>query len=171
MPVTPPSPPGARGPSLKARALALLARREHSQAELRRKLAPHAPSPEALEAVLDELQARRWQSDARYVQGVVRQRAPREGALMIAQRLRQQGVEAQAVAEVKEKLRATETERLRAVWERRYGQPPADARDYARQFRYLASRGFAQEAIRRLLAGKADAYAPDDDFPAAPEEP
>ena len=160
-----------RGPSLKARALGLLARREHTRAELKRKLASHASSPEILEALLDELQAAQWQSDTRYTQGLVRQRAAREGALLIAKRLRQQGVEAETVAEVKENLRLTEGARLRTLWEKRYGRPPVDAREYARQFRYLAARGFAPDAVRRLLAGKAGAYAPDEDFITEPEDP
>ncbi len=40
---------------LKARALRHLVRREHSRAELARKLTPHAESPQAVEAVLDLL--------------------------------------------------------------------------------------------------------------------
>ena len=54
--------------SLEARALALLARREHSRAELQRKLAPHAESAEALAAVLDELVRCRKLSDERYAE-------------------------------------------------------------------------------------------------------
>ncbi|HLT27498.1 MAG TPA: recombination regulator RecX, partial [Zeimonas sp.] len=42
-------------PTLKARALRALARREHSRVELERKLAPHAESSEQLEALLDRL--------------------------------------------------------------------------------------------------------------------
>jgi len=38
--------------SLRERALGFLARREHSRTELRRKLAPHAESPEELDALL-----------------------------------------------------------------------------------------------------------------------
>ena len=53
---------------LKVRALRHLTRREHSRAELARKLAPHAESPQALEAVLDELAQRKQLSDERYAE-------------------------------------------------------------------------------------------------------
>ncbi|MDP2851999.1 MAG: recombination regulator RecX, partial [Gallionella sp.] len=59
--------------SLRARALQYLARREYSRAELRGKLLPYAGAdgdpdrsqPENLDALLDDLTARGWLSDAR----------------------------------------------------------------------------------------------------------
>ncbi len=44
-----------------------------------------------------------------------------------------------------------EAERARAVWARKFGQPPADPREYARQYRFMAGRGFSADCIRRLL--------------------
>ena len=44
--------------SLKGRALRLLSGREHSRAELERKLAAHEQEPGQLKRVLDELQTR-----------------------------------------------------------------------------------------------------------------
>ena len=53
----------ARQPlSLKARAVGLLSRREHSRAELQRKLAPHAEDPASLETLLNELEQGGWLS-------------------------------------------------------------------------------------------------------------
>lgn len=53
------------------RAIRMLARREHARAELARKLAPYAESAEEIEALLDDLTARRLLSDARYVEARV----------------------------------------------------------------------------------------------------
>ena len=65
--------------TLRERAVRLLARREHARTELSRKLAPHAESAEALEAVLDELVARRLLSDERYVEMRLNARGARFG--------------------------------------------------------------------------------------------
>jgi regulatory protein len=40
---------------------------------------------------------------------------------------------------------------LRALWQRRYGKPPMDEREKARQVRFLQTRGFALSAILKLL--------------------
>lgn len=141
------------GLSLKARAVALLSRREHSRVELARKLAPHAEHPEEIERVLDALAAEGWQSDARYVQGYVHRKAPMQGAARVTMELRQQGIPEDAIAEVRQSLRDTELERATAVWTKRFGAAglPTDQAGYARQGRFLASRGFSHEVIHRVL--------------------
>ena len=65
--------------SLKARALGYLSRREHSRAELRRKLAPHAESADEVEALLDWLEGENWLSNTRFAESVVHRRASRYG--------------------------------------------------------------------------------------------
>ena len=52
--------------SLKGRALRLLTGREHSRAELERKLAVHEEEPGQLAKVLDELQAKDFISESRF---------------------------------------------------------------------------------------------------------
>jgi len=151
------------GLSLKARAVGLLSRREHSRLELERKLTPHAESPEALIEVLDELTRAGWQSDARFTQGWVHRKAPGQGASRIAQDLKQQGIAPEAIAAVKLELKETEFARAQAVWSRKFsnGQSgraeashhasPLSQAEYAKQGRFLASRGFSLEVIRRVL--------------------
>lgn len=68
---------------LKARALRHLVRREHSRAELARKLAPHAESPEALESLLDQLLAKKQLSDERFAEGRARTLSRKYGAARI----------------------------------------------------------------------------------------
>lgn len=143
--------PAAGGRSLKARAVALLSRREHSRRELERKLAPYASDHDALQATLDDLQRENWQSDERFAQAVVHRRAARHGHQRIAQELRQHGIADQQIAAIESELRDTELERAQAVWSRKYTERPADTREYARQYRFMVSRGFSADCVRRIL--------------------
>jgi len=153
-------------PSLKARAVAALSRREYSRAQLAKKLAQHtesgAESDAALQALLDELERAGWQSDARYAEGWVHRKAARHGAARIVHDLRQQGVEAEQLANIQDELRATEPARARAVWAKRFDAPPQDARQYARQARFLAARGFSHDVVRKVLDTAGDAWGQDE---------
>lgn len=191
--------------SLKGQALALLARREHSRAELRTKLLAHArkraqaaaenaakeaalgprdpwdrpgaqvatpgaathpqadaPAPfdaeaarEAIEQLLDELEAAHHLSDARFAESRIHARARRQGTARIQQELARHGVELDA--EAKRRLRESELERAREVWRRKFGgEPPTDPAERARQMRFLAARGFAAEVVRRLVGRRDD---------------
>lgn len=84
--------------TLRQRAMALLGRREYSLAEIRQKLRPFASDGKRLEAVLADLVARDWQSDARFAESWVRSHAPRQGVLRLQQDLRQRGVSAEVIA-------------------------------------------------------------------------
>ena len=137
--------------SLKGRALKLLAAREHSRKELERKLAPHETEPGQLKAALDELQARGFLDEQRVVDSLVHRRAGRLGAGRIRQELQAKGLDAERVALAVASLKATEVERAREVWRKKFGLPPVDAAQRARQARYLAARGFDGEVIRRVL--------------------
>jgi len=149
-------------PGLKARAVAYLSRREHSRAELAKKLAPYtesgAESDETLQALLDALEREGWQSDARYAQGWVHRKAALHGAARIVHDLRQQGVDAERLTAIRDELRETEPARARAVWAKRFDAPPQNAKEYARQTRFLAARGFSHEVVRKVLGGAGDEY-------------
>ncbi len=139
-------------PSLKGRALRLLGAREHSRAELERKLASHEEEPGQLQRVLDELQAKDFISDARVVESVLHRRSPRLGAQRIRQELQQKGLDAQAVTDAVAGLQATEFERAREVWARKFGgELPADAAAANKQMRFLLTRGFGSEVVRRVI--------------------
>lgn len=145
--------------SLKGRALRLLAAREQSRAELERKLAAHAETPEQLAQVLDELQAKDFISQARVVASVIHRRQARLGASRIKQELQGKGIDADAIAEVIGGLKATELARAQDVWRKKFdrktdaGTSPADK---AKQMRFLAARGFGAEVIRRVVTGRGD---------------
>lgn len=140
-------------PSLKGRALKLLAQREHSRKELERKLAGHEDEPGQLRRALDELQARGFIDEQRVVESVLNRRAPRLGAGRIRQELQAKGLDAERVAAAVAALRGTELERAREVWRKKFAAVPKDAAERARQARFLAARGFGGETIRRVLGG------------------
>lgn len=139
--------------SLKGRALRLLGTREHSRAELQRKLVPHEDEPGQLARILDDLQAKGFIDEQRVVDSVLHRRAPRLGAARVKQELQVKGLPAPLVAEAVDMLRGTELQRAREVWQRRFGVVPADARERARQARFLLARGFGGDVVQRVLAG------------------
>ena len=140
--------------TLHERALRLLARREYAHAELARKLAPYAESAEAINALLDDLSARRLLSDERYTEMRLNARSARFGNARLAYELRTQGVAEELVITA---LASAEDELIRArrVWQRKFGDKPGlhDAVGRARQTRFLLSRGFSGETVRRVLRG------------------
>lgn len=155
--------------SLKGRGLQLLAQREHSRSELRRKLLQHArgavaaddaapPDPATVEAdveaVLDWLQAHHYQSETRFVDSRVHVRAARYGNLRIRQELGQHGVS--LTPEVAQQLKDSELGRARDVWSRKFQGVPGDAGERARQMRFLAARGFSSDVIRQVVRGGED---------------
>ena len=159
--------------SLKARAIGLLAQREHSAVELRRKLMriaraqvqaqlqaqalaqdgveeEQAADPAAeVTALLIWLQAQGYLDETRFVESRLHVRAARHGNLRIEQELAQHGLA--LGAEQKAALRDSELDRARTIWLRKFGSPGADAAARAKQMRFLAGRGFSPEVIRRLL--------------------
>lgn len=137
--------------SLKARALRYLAGREHSRLELARKLARHAGEDDDVEALLDWLEAQKFLSTARFSESLVHRRADRFGNSRILAELRSHGVEDEGLAGLQEELAATEIDRAREVWQRKFGHPPADAAERVKQMRFLQQRGFSHRAIRAAL--------------------
>ena len=134
---------------LYQRAVRLLARREHTRAELARKLAAHG-TPEEIDTVLNALAGSGLQSDARFAASYVHSQAARLGAARLRQTLRQKGVTTELIADHVEDL-PDELERARAVWLKKFAAPPANRSEWAKQARFLQGRGFAVEIIRTLL--------------------
>ena len=139
--------------SLKGRALRLLSGREYSRVELERRLAPFEDAPGALAKVLDELQAKDFISEQRVLESVIHRRSAKLGAARIRQELQTKGLEPEAVAQAVELLRASEFARAREVWRKKFGAPAADAAERAKHMRFLATRGFGGDAIRKVVSG------------------
>lgn len=147
--------------SLKGRALRHLARREHSRLELQRKLAPYAESTEALDALLDELEAGRLLSGQRFAESLVYRKAERFGAALIRHELRSHALEPAIVDQQTAALEQTEMARARALRDRRFGELPDSAQARARQIRFLMARGFRAEVVHRVVGSRAEPDEPD----------
>jgi regulatory protein len=168
-------------PSLQARALGWLAQREHSRSELRRKLlrvalqlsdgnddgredACSAEDPALqVDPLLDLLQAKGLLSDERFVESRVRVRAPGMGIRRIQLELSRHGLK--LPAQPAQQLRDSELQRATQLWQRKFGSVAQDARERARQMRFLSGRGFSGDVIRQVLAAVArlqDSHARDD---------
>ena len=141
--------------SLKGRALRLLSAREQSRSELERKLTAHEEVPGQLAAVLDDLEAKDFISQARVVDSVINRRQAKLGASRIKGELQRKGIDADAVTEAMDGLKATELERAREVWRKKFDSKTdagSSSADKAKQMRFLAARGFGADAIRRVVA-------------------
>lgn len=138
-------------PSLKARALGYLAAREHSRAELARKLARHAEEGEDIEALLDWLQSQKFLSEERFAESLVHRRAARFGSSRILSELSSHGLDEATLSGLRQDLRANENERAWEVWRRKFGAPAEDAAGTAKQMRFLQQRGFSHDAIQAVM--------------------
>jgi len=143
-------------PVLRERALGLLARREHSRAELARKLEAAGFEAGDVQPLLDEFEAKNWLSDRRFAESWVADHRARAGSVKLAYDLRQRGVRDAIIEAVLNDNRDSELERAREVWKKKFMSAPADAADKARQIRFLQSRGFTAEVIRRAISGVDD---------------
>ena len=139
--------------TLRLRALNILARREHSRAELARKLAPYGEADE-VEALLDVLEQENLLSNSRYIEMLAHTLAGKHGSLRLKADLREKGVSESEMSQAIESARMQDLEAARAVWQKKFGELVADAAGRARQYRFLASRGFPTEVIRRVLGGE-----------------
>ena len=136
---------------LRARALRLLARREHSRRELARKLSPRAESPDALNGLLDSLESKKQLSDERFAAERARVLSRKFGAARIRQDLKSKGVDGGFVERVSAQ---GELERARTILERKYREPALTREERAKRMRFLQSRGFSSEIIFSLLSAR-----------------
>ena len=138
-------------PSLRARAMRFLARREHSRAELKRKLAPSVGEGDDLEILLDDLSKRGWLSDARFAEQSIRSKARRFGPLKLANELRAKGVGDEAIAAGFVAAGADGAASLERIWRSRFREAAGSEKDKARQVRFLQGRGFPLDDIFKFL--------------------
>ena len=143
----------AMKPSLKGRALRLLSQRDHSRKELEQKLKPHEETPGELAEALDFLAAKDFINEKRVVESVVNRRSTKLGAARVRQELMAKGLPADDIADAVQAMRGTEFERALVVWRKKFGTPPSDASERGKQVRFLVSRGFAPDVVRRIVSG------------------
>ncbi|GAA0695524.1 recombination regulator RecX [Marinobacterium maritimum] len=134
-------------------AIALLARREYSRAELVRKLGPRVEAETMLASVLNQLEQDGYQSDQRFAEVFARSRlGSGYGQMRIRQELQRKGIARERIEQV---LLEQETDSRQLALEchqRRFGETsPADQKEYARRMRFLVNRGFSFEDARYAI--------------------
>ncbi len=140
-------------------ALRLLARRERTRAELAAALSRRGFTEATIAAVTARAEALGFLNEARAARQTVAARLPGHGDAALKYRLRQRGIPEPVGEAALSELTAEagdELTRARALWQRKFGAAPTDAKTYAKQARFLAARGFAWETIRRVLKDPPD---------------
>jgi regulatory protein len=138
--------------SLKGRALSFLSRREHSRQELAKKLLPHSESEQQIQAVLDEMEKLNFLSNDRFIESVVHRKGQRFGVMKLRQELFGHGLDTDKVKQALDSAKTTEYERALEVWKRKFTAPPVDIAEKAKQMRFLASRGFSGDVVRKIVS-------------------
>jgi regulatory protein len=161
--------------------LRLLSQREHSRAELAKKLddylslqakaeraskeqdrdperggtdAPVLSRELQITAVLDDFEKRGWLSDTRFAEALVRRRSERYGVRKIKDELQRAGVASDASVALLDGLKQTEFERAKELFERKFGEITQDQKIRARQYRFLVSKGFNPEIVAKVIGGR-----------------
>ncbi len=142
-----------KGRSLRRVGMDFLARREHSEQELRRKLNARAGDDDAVEEVLRQLKDERLQSDERFTEAYVHHRVNAGiGPLKIRYELRQKGIDESLADAILEPLAEQWEAMMRRQRERKYGEViPADYAERMKQARFVQNRGFSPESVMRLF--------------------
>lgn len=146
--------------SLRQRALDYLAKREYSVAELAQKLNKVARQYELdadeIPAILADFKKRNWVSDTRFTEQILHARKSKFGSARIAHELREKGVSDELISEAVQDVKENELANAKAVWRKKYDMPPASREEWAKQARFLQSRGFGFEIIKKVINEQED---------------
>jgi regulatory protein len=143
--------------SLRQRALEYLGKREYSYAELGQKLKTYLAEDEDFEvitAILEDFKTRGWLSDARFAEQIVHARSHKFGASKIANELREKGVSSDLIESAIEQVKENELDNAKQIWRKKFKAIPASRDEWARQGRFLQSRGFGFDVIKKVLNSK-----------------
>lgn len=142
--------------AIRRTAMDLLARREHGRVELTRKLLQRGACPEMIDVALDRLTEDNLLSESRYLESYISYRARSGyGPLRIREELSQRGLARSDIEQALRECGFNWQEQLENTWRRKFsGQLPEDARERARQGRFLSYRGYPLDMVGRLLSGR-----------------
>ncbi|MEK9939965.1 MAG: recombination regulator RecX [Methylotenera sp.] len=140
--------------SLRQRALDYLGKREYSYVELWQKLKPFAEETDDIPALLEDFKKRGWLSDARFTEQMVHARQHKFGSARIAYELREKGVAEHLIEDAIEQVKDAELENATEVWRKKFKSGPNSREEWAKQARFLQSRGFGFDLIKKVLSNK-----------------
>ena len=146
--------------SLRQRGLDYLAKREYSVAELVQKLNTVARQYELdadeIPEILADFKKRNWVSDTRFTEQILHARKSKFGSARIAHELREKGVSDELISEAVQDVKENELANAKAVWRKKYDAPPSSREEWAKQARFLQSRGFGFEIIKKVINEQKD---------------
>ena len=146
--------------SLRQRALDYLAKREYSVAELSQKLNAVARQYELdtdeIPEILSDFKKRNWVSDTRFTEQILNVRKSKFGIARIAHELREKGVSDELIFEAVQDVKENELANAKAVWRKKYVAAPVSREEWAKQARFLQSRGFGFEIIKKVINEQED---------------
>ncbi len=146
--------------SLRQRGLDYLAKREYSVAELAQKLNTVARQYELdadeIPEILADFKKRNWVSDTRFTEQILHARKSKFGSARIAHELREKGISDELISEAVQDVKENELANAKAVWRKKYDAPPSSREEWAKQARFLQSRGFGFEIIKKVINEQKD---------------
>ena len=107
-------------------------------------------------ALLEDFKKRGWLSEERYAEQIVHARKSKFGSMRVAHELREHGVAEELVEKAVAEVRQDELSNARAIWRKKYKQGPKNREEWAKQARFLQSRGFSFELIKKVLNDEPD---------------
>lgn len=131
-----------------------LAKREYSYAELGQKLKAYAEETDDIPALLNDFKTRGWLSDARFTEQIVHARKTKFGSMRVANELREKGVDDALIADAIERVKVDELDNAKIVWRKKFKVAPNNRDEWAKQARFLQSRGFGFDIIKNVLNSK-----------------
>ena len=142
---------------MRQRALEYLGKREYSYAELGQKLKTYLEENEDFEQItqiLEDFKTRGWLSDARFTEQIVHARQAKFGVAKIAHELREKGVSQQLIETAVSQIKDNELDNAKQIWRKKFKAAPTNRDEWAKQARFLQSRGFGFDTIKTVLNSK-----------------
>ena len=142
---------------MRQRALEYLGKREYSYAELGQKLKTYLEENEDFEQItqiLEDFKTRGWLSDTRFTEQIVHARQAKFGVAKIVHELREKGVSQELIETAVSQIKDNELDNAKQIWQKKFKAAPANRDEWAKQARFLQSRGFGFDTIKTVLNSK-----------------
>lgn len=136
-----------------------MGKREYSYAELGQKLTKYldvesGEDIHAISAILEDFKTRGWLSDKRFTEQIVHARQTKFGVAKITHELREKGISQDLIEAAVEQVKGNELDNAKEIWLKKFKAGPANREEWAKQARFLQSRGFGFDTIKRVLNSK-----------------
>lgn len=98
-----------------------------------------------------DFKARGWLSDTRFTEQIIHARKAKFGSAKIAHELRNKGISDELIIDAVHQVKESELENAHEVWRKKFKESPQNREDWAKQARFLQSRGFGFDVIKQVL--------------------